>query len=78
MKFYFNIVKTTMWTPRYKASSKNLVIQASNYDEAKALLEKTYPNWEVSMFWPIHGPWRPNPNIKYKYLYVHPRQETLR
>lgn len=52
-KFKFFLVKTVSWTPRYKQAKKNLTIEAEDSVAAYKFIGETYPDWEVSMFWPV-------------------------
>lgn len=54
MKFKFYIIKPVSWTPKYRQLNKTVTLDASDLVEARATIYSMYPNWQVSMFWPVY------------------------
>jgi len=54
---YF-LVKTEWSGRRPRLLRKTLTVQASNAPEAANKVAHSYPDWQVSMFWPIWSPQR--------------------
>ena len=52
-KFKFFLIKTTNWYPRLKQIKKNFEIKADSLMSACKWVAKHYPNWEISMCWPV-------------------------
>lgn len=53
MKFRFYIQKYVKWHPKPKMLKKTLTIEAIDLIEARKIVESKYPNWDISMFWPV-------------------------
>ena len=51
--FMFYLVKTVSYSPRFKQLKKTVVINAENTAAARKSVEVQYPDWQISMFWPI-------------------------
>lgn len=52
-QYKFFLRKFTHWVPRCKYKEKSVIIKARSVTEAYSFIDALYPNWEVSMFWPI-------------------------
>ncbi len=55
-KYKFYLVKTYICSPRFCQSEKNVVIEAENTASALDKIKRSFPDWQISMFWPIFYP----------------------
>jgi hypothetical protein len=53
MKFRILIQKTISWTPHFKQKIKWIYHTFDDGVFQHSTIEKDYPGWEVSMFWPM-------------------------
>jgi len=51
-KFRFYLYKMLWQRRRGKMVEKTVTIEAADLVDARQLVYKMYPDWEVSMFWP--------------------------
>jgi hypothetical protein len=68
-QFYFNIQK---FVPSRKCRSilktKNVIVTADDFEQARRFLTEDFPEWAVSMYWPWTPGHREHPDITYTYI----------
>jgi hypothetical protein len=53
MKYRFSIQKYIQWSPRVKVKEKVVFVTADSGKDAYSQIEKDFPGWGISMFWPV-------------------------
>jgi hypothetical protein len=53
MLFKFFLVRTVSWSPRFVQRRKQVIMVADNLLDARQTIQQEYPEWQVSMCWPI-------------------------
>ena len=56
-KFRFSLSRVIQYSPRLRISEKVVVIPANDMLQAIEQVNKKYPEWNISMVWPLWGKW---------------------